>query len=42
MRVFTRNVGDEVAGQPLHVAGTMTVLNSHFNDLGECNFSAMR
>jgi hypothetical protein len=42
MRVFTGNVSDEVIGQPLHMAGTMTVLAIAFGDLGEYNFSATR
>ena len=42
MRAFTGNVGDDVPGQPLHMAGTMTVLNTYFGDLGEYNFSAIR
>jgi hypothetical protein len=33
-------VSDEVSGQPLHMAGTMTVLAIAFGDLGEYNFSA--
>lgn len=40
VRVFTGNVSDEVIGQPLYMAGTMTVLFSVFGDLGEYNFSA--
>ena len=40
VRVFTGNVSDQVAGQPLSMAGTMTVLISAFGDLGEYNFSA--
>ncbi|MBP7777290.1 MAG: hypothetical protein KA371_09195 [Acidobacteria bacterium] len=40
VRVFTGNVSDDVSGQLLHMAGTMTVLNSAFGDLGEYNFSA--
>ena len=40
VRVFTGNVSDSVSGQPLHMAGTMTVLISPFGDLGEYNFSA--
>ncbi|MDH4065626.1 MAG: hypothetical protein OEW19_14610 [Acidobacteriota bacterium] len=40
VRVFTGNVSDETPGQPLHMAGTMTILNSAFGDLGEYNFSA--
>lgn len=40
VRVFTGNVSDEQPGQPLHMAGTMTVVNSAFGDLGEFNFSA--
>ena len=42
MRVFTGNVSDEVIGQPLHMAGTMTVLFSAFGDLGEYSFSAVK
>jgi hypothetical protein len=41
LRVFTGNVSDQVIGQPLHMAGTMTVLVSAFGDLGEYNFSAV-
>jgi hypothetical protein len=40
VRVFTGNVSDFVAGQPLHMAGTMTILAHAFGDLGEYNFSA--
>jgi hypothetical protein len=40
VRVFTGNVSEVVAGQPLSMAGTMTVLISAFGDLGEYNFSA--
>jgi hypothetical protein len=40
VRIFTGNVSDVVAGQPLSMAGTMTVLISAFGDLGEYNFSA--
>jgi hypothetical protein len=42
MRIFTGNVSDEVIGQPLYMAGTMTVLAIAFGDLGEYNFSATR
>ena len=42
VRVFTGNVSDDVPGQTLHMAGTMTVLISAFGDLGEYNFSATR
>jgi hypothetical protein len=42
VRVFTGNVSDNVPGQPLHMAGTMTVLISAFGDLGEYNFSAIK
>lgn len=42
VRVFTGNVSDDVIGQTLHMAGTMTVLISAFGDLGEYNFSATR
>ena len=40
VRVFTGNVSDKVTGQPLSMAGTMTVLISAFGDLGEYNFAA--
>jgi hypothetical protein len=40
VRVFTGSVSDVVAGQPLQMAGTVTVLISAFGDLGEYNFSA--
>jgi hypothetical protein len=42
VRVFTGNVSDEAPGQPLHMAGTMTIVNAAFGDLGEYNFSAVR
>lgn len=42
VRVFTGNVSDELPGQTLHMAGTMTVLISAFGDLGEYNFSAIQ
>ena len=42
VRVFTGNVSDDIIGQPLHMAGTMTVLDAAFGDLGEYNFSATR
>ena len=42
MRVFTGNVSDDVIGEPLYMAGTMTVLDAAFGDLGEYNFSATR
>ena len=41
-RVFTGNVSDDVIGQTLYMAGTMTVLDAAFGDLGEYNFSATR
>jgi hypothetical protein len=41
VRIFTGNVSDLVPGQPLQMAGTMTVLISAFGDLGEYNFSAV-
>jgi hypothetical protein len=40
VRVFTGNVSDEIAAQPLHMAGTMAIVNTAFGDLGEFNFSA--
>ncbi len=40
VRVFTGNVSDRVAGEPLQMAGTVTVLISAFGNLGEYNFSA--
>ena len=42
VRIFTGNVSDDVVGQTLHMAGTMTVLDAAFGDLGEYNFSATR
>ncbi len=42
VRIFTGNVSDDVIGQPLYMAGTMTVLAIAFGDLGEYNFSAVR
>lgn len=42
VRVFTGNVSDDVIGQPLYMAGAMTVLDAAFGDLGEYNFSAKR
>ena len=45
VRVFTGNVSDNVIGQPLYMAGTMTVLIAtlaDLADLGEYNFSAVR
>jgi hypothetical protein len=41
-RVFTGNVSDDVIGQTLYMAGSMTVLDPVFGDLGEYNFSATR
>ena len=40
VRVFTGNISDVVAGRPLFMGGTMTVLISAFGDLGEYNFAA--
>ncbi|HWN84915.1 MAG TPA: hypothetical protein VNN99_07190 [Vicinamibacterales bacterium] len=40
VRVFTGNVSDDVAGEGLYMAGTVSVLISAFGDLGEYNFSA--
>jgi hypothetical protein len=40
VRVFTGNVSDLVEGEPLQMAGTVTVLISAFGNLGEYNFSA--
>jgi hypothetical protein len=42
VRVFTGHVSDDVIGQPLYMAGTMTVLDAVFGDLGEYNFSGVR
>ena len=41
-RVFTGNVSDDMIGQPLYMAGTMTVLDAAHGDLGEYNFSAVK
>jgi hypothetical protein len=35
-------VTHDVIGQPLHMAGTMTVLDAHFGDPVEYDFSAGR
>jgi hypothetical protein len=40
MRTFTGVVSDDVAGQPLFMAGTATVNYAAFGDLGEYVFSA--
>jgi hypothetical protein len=42
VRVFTGNVSDDVVGQPLYMAGTMTVLDANFGDYGEYNFSGTK
>ena len=42
VRVFTGNVSDDEPGQVLHMAGTVSVVNAVFGDLGEYNFSATR
>lgn len=42
VRVFTGNVSDEQPGQPLYMAGTVSIVNAAFGDLGEYNFSATR
>ena len=42
MRSFTGSVSEEVAGQPLYMAGTVLVNNAVFDELGEYNFSAVR
>jgi hypothetical protein len=40
VRTFTGNLSDQVAGQPLYMAGTMAIENAAFGNLGEYNFSA--
>ncbi len=42
VRVFTGNVSDDEPGQVLHMAGTVSIVNAVFGDLGEYNFSATR
>jgi hypothetical protein len=42
VRIFTGNISDVVAGQPLFMGGTMTVLISAFGDLGEYNFAGTK
>ena len=42
MRVFSGNVSDDVIGQPLYMAGTVSIANAAFGNLGEVNFSAVR
>jgi len=41
VRTFSGHVSDEAPGQPLYMAGTMTVEAIAFGDLGEYNFSAV-
>ena len=41
VRIFSGHVSDKVDGQPLFMAGTMSVLISAFGDLGDYNFSAV-
>ena len=40
VRVFTGNLSDDVPGQAVFMAGTVTVLDAAFGDLGGSNFSA--
>ncbi len=40
MRVFSGYVSDDEIGLPLYIAGTVTIFNAVFGDLGEYNFSA--
>jgi hypothetical protein len=40
VRIFSGHVSDVAEGRPLHMAGTVAVVNSAFGDLGEYNFSA--
>ena len=40
VRVFTGNLSDDVPGQAVFMAGTVTVLDAAFGDLGEYNFFA--
>jgi hypothetical protein len=42
VRVFTGNVSDDAIGQTPYMAGTTTVLDAGFGDLGEYNISAPR
>ena len=40
VRVFTGNVSDDVPGETLYMAGTVSVFDAAFGDYGEYNFSA--
>ena len=40
VRVFTGNLSDDIPGQVRYMAGTVTVLDAAFGDLGEYPFSA--
>jgi hypothetical protein len=42
VRSFTGNLSEEVAGEPLYMAGTMSVDYAAFGLYGEYNFSATR
>ena len=40
VRVFAGELSDEVPGETLHMAGTVSVFDANFGDYGEYNFSA--
>lgn len=40
VRAFSGNVSDDVAGEPLYLAGTVAIFAAPFGDLGERNFAA--
>ena len=40
VRVFSGSVSDDVPGETLYMAGTVSVHDSNFGDYGEYNFSA--
>ncbi len=42
VRVFTGNVSDDIVGQTLYMAGTVSIQDSAFGTLGEFNFSGTR
>jgi hypothetical protein len=40
VRVFSGNVSDDVPGETLYMAGTVSIQDANFGDYGEYNFSA--
>ena len=40
VRVFSGSLSDEVAGEPLYMAGTVAIFDANFGNYGTYNFSA--